>query len=186
MSDIWDAAIEEARSSASVDQFELETIELLHPAFVDTEGLPSGIRLVLDERQWTLRLENDAPLDAGELVQFEPCAMRVVRPEQLEGQIGEVKLAFDFVGREVLPWVDEALSIRADGRLIVRSWLASRNMATGEYTVVGRPLEVLRGLTVRELHASGTSIEITAAFKDLVNVGFPRPRFTQNHFPGLF
>lgn len=185
MADIWDAAVEEARASASVDQFELETIELMHPAFI-ADGLPASIRLVLDEREWNLELEAAAPLDGGETVLFVPAAMRVVRPEQVEGQIGEVRLAFDFVARDVLPWIDSALSIRADGRLILRTWLATRNMATGAYTCSGAPQEILGGLTVRELQADALSIEMTAAFKDLINVGYPRRLFTQADFPGLF
>lgn len=186
MADIWDAAVEEARASATVDQFELETIEMLHPAFVSDDDLPDSIRLVLDEQDWNLELEDAAPLNGGETVLFRSAAMRVVRPEQAEGQIGEVRLAFDFVTREVLPWIDEALSIRADGRLIVRTWIATRNMATGLYTVTGAPLEILTGLTVREIHATAASIELTASFKDLINVGWPRRLFTQDEFPGLF
>ena len=186
MADIWDAAIAEARASASVDQFELETIEMLHPAFVSDDDLPDSIRLVLDNQEWDLQLEPSAPLNGGHQVRFDPAAMRIVRPEQAEGQIGEVRLAFDFVAREVLPWIDGALSIRADGRLIMRTWLASLNRATGAYSVTGGPLEVLTGLTVREIRATASSIELTAAFKDMVNVGWPRRLFTQDEFPGLF
>ncbi|MHB2265804.1 DUF1833 family protein [Aliihoeflea sp. PC F10.4] len=183
---IWDAAIAEARASAAMDQIELEAIELLHPMFVSDQNLPDSIRLVLDERAWDLQLEPDAPLKGGQVTAFEPAAMRIVRPDQAEGQIGEVRLAFDFVGREVLPWIDEALSIRADGRLILRSWLANHNADTGAWSVHGGPLEVLRGLTVREIYATASTIELTAAFKDLINVGFPRRRFIQDDFPGLF
>lgn len=185
MADIWNAAVEEARASATVDQFELETIELLHPAFT-SDDLPDSMRLVLDERDWPLELEAAAPLKGGQTVLFQSAAMRVARPEQVEGQIGEVRLAFDFVSREVLPWIDEALSIRADGRLIIRTWLASRDMVTGLYTVTGAPLEILSGLTVREIRASAASIELTASFRDLINVGWPRRLFTQAEFPGLF
>lgn len=186
MADIWDAALAEARASASIDQFELEGIEITHPAWVGDDELPGALRMVLDERDWSLKLENDAPLHAGQTVPFIATAMRLVRPQQAEGQIGEVTLAFDFVGRTVLPWIDQALSIRADGRLILRTWLASRNNLTGEWSVTGAPLEKLAGLTVREIHATATAIELTAAFKDLINVGFPRRRFVQDDFPGLF
>lgn len=186
MADIWDAAIEEARASASVDQFELEAVEIAHPAWVGEDELPGALRMVLDERDWNLTLEAGAPLHGGQMVPHTATAMRVVRPEQVEGQIGEVKLAFDFVSRAVLPWIDQALSIRADGRLILRTWLATRNMETGVWSVSGPPVEVLPGLTVREIHATATAIELTAAFKDLVNVGWPRRRFLQAEFPGLF
>lgn len=186
MPDIFDAAVAEARASASVDVFELETVEIIHPALVGDDDLPDSLRLVLDERAWMLLLEADAPLRGGQTVEFTPCAMRVVRPSQTEGQIGNVSLAFDFVSRAVLPVIDEALSIRADGRLVLRTWLATRNMATGDYSVAGPPSERLQGLTIREIRATETTVELTAAFKDMVNVGFPRRLFTQADFPGLF
>lgn len=186
MADIWDAAIEEARASASIDQFELEAVEIRHPAWVGGDDLPSSLRLVLDEREWNLQHEPDAPLNPSQSVLYVPTAMRIVRPEQAEGQIGEVSLAFDFVSRAVLPWIDEALSIHADGQLTLRSWIANRNMATGAWSVSGRPKEVLKGLIVRKISASATTIQLTASFKDLVNVGFPRRLFEPSEFPGLF
>lgn len=186
MADIWDAAMEEARASASIDVFELEAIEISHPAWVGDDDLPGALRMVLDAREWNVTHEAGAPLAAGQPVLYTPTAMRIVRPEQAEGQPGEVRLAFDFVTRAVLPWIDEALSIRADGRMILRTWLATRHVATGEWSVAGPPREVLKGLTVREIDATATTIELTAAFKDLINVGFPRRLFTQAEFPGLF
>lgn len=181
----WTAAMEEARASASVSQFELETIEILHPAFV-TRDEPDSIRLVLDSRDWDLQLEAAAPLKGGQVVTFQAAAMRITRPPQQEGTTGTVGLSFDFIGREVLPWIDEALSIRADARLIVRTWLANRNATTGEYSVVGPPHEILGGLTVGKINATARTVELTASFRDMLNVGFPRARFTQDNFPGLF
>lgn len=186
MADVWDDAIAEARASASVDQFELEAVEIRHPAWVDENDLPAALRLVLDNRDWNLLHEPEAPLNAGQTVTYVSTAMRIIRPEQTEGQIGTVGLAFDFVSRAVLPWIDEALSIRADGQLTLRSWLAGRNMSTGDYTVSGPPREILKGLIVRKITASATSIELSASFKDLVNIGFPRRLFEPSEFPGLF
>lgn len=182
----WTVAVEEARASASVSQFELETIEILHPAFVGEDDLPDSIRLVLDERDWDLLLEAGAPLKGGQVVSFRSAAMRITRPPQQEGTTGSVGLGFDFVGREILPWIDEALSIRADARLIVRTWLAARDATTGIYTATGTPQEILRGLTVGRINATARSVDLTASFRDLLNVGFPRRRFVQDDFPGLF
>lgn len=183
---IWDEAIAEARASASINQFEIETIEMLHPAFVGDDDMPDSLRLVLDERDWNLQLENSAPLHGGQIVKFTSAAMRVDPPSQEEGSLGSVRLGFDFVSRAVQPWLDKAVSIRADGRLILRTWLATRNEVTGDYSVTGMPLEVLAGLTVREVNCTATSVELTAQFRDLVNVGFPRRYFRQDDFPGLF
>lgn len=183
---IWEAAIAEARASASVNHFEIETIEMLHPAFVSAENMPDSLRLVLDERDWNLQLEAGAPLNGGQTVAFTPAAMRIAPPAQEEGSLGSVRLVFDFVSRAVQPWLDKAVSIRADGKLILRTWLATRNEVTGDYAVAGPPLEVLAGLTVRDVQCTATSVELTAQFRDLVNVGFPRRYFRQEDFPGLF
>lgn len=186
MADIYDAAIEEARASAPIDVFELEAIELRHPAWVDEGDLPGALRMVLDLREWNLTHEAGAPVAAGQSVLYRPAAVRVVRPEQAEGQPGDVTLAFDFVSRAVLPWIDEALSIRADGQMTLRTWLAEKNIVTGAWQVSGPPKEILKGLTVRKINATATSISLTASFRDLFNVGFPRRLFSQNEFPGLF
>lgn len=186
MADIFDAAIEEARASAPIDVFELEAIEITHPAWVAEDDTPGALRMVLDLRDWNLTHEADAPIAAGQSVLYRPAAVRVVRPEQAEGQPGDVTLAFDFVSRAVLPWIDEALSIRADGRMILRTWVANKNIVTGAWQVSGPPKERLKGLTVRKINASATSISLTASFKDMFNVGFPRRLFTQSEFPGLF
>jgi len=185
MPDLWTEAIEEARASASVDQFELVTFELLHPAFVDENNDPDSIRGVLDQQDWDLELEAAAPLNGGQTVTFKAMGFRIIRPAQEEAGLGQVRLSFDHVSREVQPWLDEAVSVRADGELIIRTWLATRNMGTGAYTATGGPAEILKGLTVRDVVMRGNSIELTAHFKDVTNIGFPRRKFGLDDWPGL-
>jgi hypothetical protein len=186
MTDLWSAAIEEARASAPADVFELETIEILHPAFVDEEDAPDSIRAVLDEREWSLELEADAPLHGGETVLFKPVALNIVRPEQAAGGFGEVQLSIDNVNRALMPHLDAAVQIRATAQLIVRVYLAVRDGDTGEYSVGGPPDEILGELTIRDIDISGTTLNCTARFMDLLSVGFPRRIFSREDFPALF
>lgn len=182
----WTEAIEEARASAPADVFELETIEILHPAFVDDEDNPDSVRLVLDDRDWELELEPDAPLNGGQSVTFSKAAMRIERPAQEEGTLGEVRLSFDNVPRAYMPYLDAAAQVRATAQLILRVWLADRDLETGAYSAEGPPAEILRGLTIRGVQITGRSVTATARFLDLLNLGFPRRIFSREDFPALF
>ena len=63
-------AIKEAYASAPSEQIILHTLELRHPAFVNDAGEPVAIRVVRDTSDLWARLESQAPLQAGEHVQF--------------------------------------------------------------------------------------------------------------------
>ena len=63
-------AIKEAYASAPSEQIILHTLELRHPAFVDETGQLVAIRVVRDTGDLWARLESQAPLQAGERVQF--------------------------------------------------------------------------------------------------------------------
>jgi hypothetical protein len=186
MADLWSDAIEEARASAPADTIELETIEILHAGIVDAEDNPDSIRGVLDDREWLLQLEDDAPLRGGETVLFSPLALRVDLPSQEADASTGARLAFDNVPRTFMPVLDEAVKIRATAELIVRTWVAVRDPETGIYSVSGPPDEKLAGLTIREIDMSGTTITATARFIDLLNRGFPSRTFSREDFPALF
>lgn len=186
MPDLWSEAIEEARASAPADVIELETIEIVHPAFVDEAEEPDSIRGVLDEAAWELELEADAPLKGGEVVTFSPLALRVERPAQEEGTLGQVRLSFDNVPRAFMPLLDEAVQVRATARLILRTWVAVRDSETGVYAAAGPPDEILGELTIRDIEVSGRTVTGTARFLDLLNVGFPGRTFSREEFAALF
>ncbi|MEJ0012785.1 MAG: DUF1833 family protein [Bauldia sp.] len=186
MSDLWTAAIEEARASAPADTLELETIELIHPAFLDEEGFPGSVRGVLDERAWELELEDAAPLHGGEVVTFSPVAMRLDRPEQAADTLGQVRLAFDNVPRKYAPMFDAAVTVRATARLIIRTWTAVRDLETGAYAAPGPPGELIGELTVRDVDFTGTTTTMSARFLDLLSRGFPGRKFSREDFAALF
>lgn len=63
-------ALKEAYASADSEIIILHTLELRHPAFVDENGLPTAIRVVRDNVNHICRLEESAPLNAGQDVEF--------------------------------------------------------------------------------------------------------------------
>lgn len=63
-------ALKEAYASAPSDVILLHTLELRHPTFVDDHGNSTAIRVVRDHINHTCTLENSAPLNHGEAVEF--------------------------------------------------------------------------------------------------------------------
>ena len=64
-------ALKEAYASAPSETVLLHTLELRHPAFVDDNGNPTAIRIVRDNKNYICRLEDTAPLNPGEEVEFQ-------------------------------------------------------------------------------------------------------------------
>lgn len=182
----FSAALEEAYASAPADEYIIETLELIHAAFVDDDNMPDSIRVCFDGQQHMLKLEDSAPLHAGQTVLFEPLALEVTLPEQKEGTLGEMKLVFDGVPKEYLEKLDSAVGLRSSAKLIYREWVAIHDKETGTYLANGAPDFVLGEMTIKKIRAAQTAIEATATFVDLLNRGFPRRKFTREQFPGLF
>ena len=88
-------AIKEAYSSAPIDVVILHTIELRHDLFVDEEGSPTQIRVILDNRDWTARLESSAPVDGGNFVNFTGFAFNLSLPPIDDGAQPVLKLVID-------------------------------------------------------------------------------------------
>ena len=185
MSD-WSAALEEAYASAPADEFVIQTLELIHPAFVDENDAADSVRIVLDGRDWDLTLEEGAPLFGGQTKTFQALAMEVTMPEQVEGQMGSIKMALDNVPRSVWPKLQAAARVRASALVIYREWVAVRDLVNGIYTPSPAPDMVLGDLTMKVVSATVLRVEGMASFVDLLNKGFPRSTFSREHYPGLF
>jgi Domain of unknown function (DUF1833) len=182
----WSAALAEAYSSAPADDFVISTLELLHPAFVDSEDNADSIRIALDNREWDLTYEEDAPLFAGQTKTFEPLAMQITLPEQSESSFGTLNLSLDNVPRTIWPKLQLAAKVRASAMVIYREWVAVRDTGTGVYSVANAPDMIINQLTMRMVTATQLRLEGSATFVDLLNKAFPRRTFSREDFPGLF
>lgn len=186
MADIWSEAFLEAVASAPADEIIISTLELIHPAFVDEEDNPESLRAVLDDRDWTLELEPNAPLHGGDEVLFEKLAIRVTLPEQTENNLGSAKIAMDNVPRKYIKQLEQATSIRANATLIYREWIGVHDPETGVTTVSGPPDFIIGNMTIQVVEITDLRIEATARFQDLLNQGFPLRKFTREEWPALF
>lgn len=182
----WSTALAEAYAVAPADDYVVHTLELLHPQFTDGQGNADSIRIALDNRPWELRYEATAPLFGGQVKTFEPLSMQVSLPEQSETSFGSLKLSLDNVPRTIWPKLQSAARVRASAKVIYREWVAVRNVSTGVYTPSDAPDMIIDQLTMRVVTATLLRLEGNATFVDLLNKGFPRRTFSQDHFPGLF
>lgn len=171
-------AWQEAIASAPADAVVLSTLELIHPTFVDGEGNPDSIRVVLDEEDHTFTLEATAPIKPGQEVLFEALALTVTQPEQEDGKLGgTLQITLDNVPRTILPSLHEAATVRARAQIIYREYVLDDTT---------EPDLVIDGLSAKIVQITQTKITCSATFLDLLNASFPTRIFSQDDFPGLF
>lgn len=185
---LWGEALEEAYASAPTDEVVLHTLELRHPSFTDAEGNPSAVRLVRDPGTLLetiddvevyglrLRLEDDAPMNAGEFVTFVSCMFDFSLPGQAEGSLPEVEVSLDNVTREVSGYLDTAVGERATLELTYREFLASDK---------GTPQFILSGLSLSRVRSTVFRVSGSASFVDLLNSSFPKKLYRPSEFRGL-
>ena len=101
-------AIKEAYASAPSEQIILHTLELRHPAFVDEDGQQVAIRVVRDTGDLWARLESQAPLQAGERVQFVAMGFELDLPPVDTMPVPEITVTLDNVSREIVRHLDAA------------------------------------------------------------------------------
>lgn len=175
MSDPFTDAWAEAEASvAPVDVF--DTLELQHPAFVDDDG-PFAVRAVNgvhDDQQFSL--EDDAPMDAGEEVNFQAIPFFAERSEFSEGKTPECKVTIDGVDDEITPYLEDAVTLRADMIAIYRQYRAD-DLSAPCYG----PIQFV----LKQVEVSGTAITGTLKIDDLSNRKFPNKVYTYKEFPGL-
>lgn len=173
----YSEALAAAYATAPEDEVVLDTIELIHPAFVDADG-PVAVRVVNDHSPLVATLEADAPLNPGETVEFASCYFQFTRPPESESaSLPEVEVRVDNVSRVLIPYLDLAKTSRVPITLIWRPYLTSD--LTGPH--MNPPLT----LTLRNVGGDMNSLTARAGFTDLANRRFPSMDYTPRTFPGL-
>jgi hypothetical protein len=165
-------AIKEAYASAPSDIVIVNTIEIRHPAF-DTP-----IRVVADFAPVTARLEPLAPLNGGELVEFQAFAFELTLPEVMDRGVPELNLRIDNVSREIIQHIELAMGLPEKLELTYRAFL-SNDLDGGPHN--DPPLH----LTITSIEADAMSINARASIADFVNKKFPSKEYDERQFPGL-
>lgn len=188
--DIWAAALQEAYASAPTDEVILSTLELRHPSFIE-DGQLTAVRVIsefgtlLEESEdpdvedvygWELKLEDNAPVQAGQTVKFVSCQFSITKPEQNENELPTFNIAIDNVSRLIMQYLDDALAYRAKLELTYREYLASDVLT---------PSFILGGASLKDVKCNNARVTGTARFADLVNKTFPGKVYRPNEFRGL-
>lgn len=184
---LWSEALEEAYASNPSDEVILHTLEFRHPSFVDDEGEPTAVRVVMDPGELLeagdpdiygleLTLEADAPMNAGETVKFVSCMFDFSLPGQPDGALPEVEVSLDNVTREISAYLDAAVGERATLELTYREYLASDRT---------QPQFLINGLSLSRVRSNVFRVVGTASFVDLLNKSFPAKLYRPNEFRGL-
>lgn len=165
-------AIKEAYASAPSDVVIINTLEIRHPAFT------TPIRVVSDFVTVTARLEVNAPVDGGVMVDFIPFAFELTLPEVMDRGVPELQLRIDNVSREIIQNIELAMGLPEKLEITYRAFL-SNDLSGGPHN--DPPLH----LTITSIEADAYSIQARASIADFVNKKFPNKEYDERQFPGL-
>jgi len=203
--DRYSQAIKEAYASCPSNEVQLDTLELIHPAFLDDLGSPTAIRVVrnyADTQTWlnldaaavqpvldalppdqlelvglVARLEDSAPLDAGSLVSWTALAFELDRPPVDETPVPEITVKLDNVSREISRYLTDAATSNDYVTCRYRPYLMSTALDGPE---MDPPLVFV----LTEIQVS-TVISAKGRLEDAAARNFPNENYTTAKFPGL-
>jgi hypothetical protein len=167
-------AWQEAAATVDVDERMLVTIEIIHSVFVE-DGRPAPIRAVQNTEDLSFRLDESAPLDAGETVLFRGIMFGIEYPSI--GKLGvEAPLWIDNVGREVSRYLEPATKLNESVVVIFRGYLKSDPNTVGH-----GPYRLL----LRNVKRKGSKLEGTLTIADPTRLRVMREIYDNARFPAL-
>lgn len=174
----FSAAYAEAIGNARIDRVMLATYELLHPAFLDSNGALYAVRIVNDYADLTAVLESTAPLNAGTAVTFTALPVEVSGPDESDsGQTPAITFSIDGVSQLLVQQLDYALAT------LVPVTVTERIYASDDLS--GPAVSPVLTMTLRDVVVSDTRVTARAIFYDPSNRGFPRQEYVRTQYPGL-
>jgi hypothetical protein len=177
MSDPWNAAWLEAEATAPPQLEVFPTLEFRHPVFVDDVTGPFAMRVVaLTSVDQTFGIEADGVMDAGTEQLFKAVTFMAERPEFTEGKTPECAITLDNVAREMVPYLEAAVAMRADMEVTYREY-RSDDLTAPCYGPVT--------FTIKKVSVNGTQLKATAKIEDLANRKFPSQVYTTIEYPAL-
>lgn len=167
-------AWEEAAATVDATEVILPTLEILHSTIVE-DGRPAPIRAVRNNEDMVFRLEESAPLDAGEAVTFKAVPFGIDFPRI--GKLGaEAPIWIDNVNREVARYLEPATKLNESVVVIFRGYLKSDPDTVGH-----GPFRLL----LRNVKRKGARLEGTLTIADPTRLRVMREIYDQARFPAL-
>ena len=170
-------AIQEAYANAPSDAIILHTLELRHPDFRDDAGNTTAIRVVRDQVDLTARLESDAPLNAGQIVNFIAMGFDLDLPPVDTAPVPEIVVTLDNVSREIVRHLDAAAESQSVIEITYRPYLSN--------DLEGPQMDPPITLVLSEVEADVQRVTARARMMDIGNKAFPSRTYTAREFPGL-
>ena len=171
MAELSDAAKE---AYASCDTQVIYTLELRHPGFT------APIRVVRDRQNLLSTLEDDAPLNAGQEVEFIALGFDLKLPEANKNKLPELAIEIDNIyleeeGRRISDYVDDTLGSLDQIELTCRAYTPD----------IATPIDQPYHLILHEVSADKYKVSAKAKFFNAQNETFPRNTYTIEEFPTL-
>jgi hypothetical protein len=170
-------AMKEAYASNPRGEIIVETLEFIHPSFVDDDNSPTALRFVNDGQDIFAGLEASAPVQPGQTVQFTALPFEAVPPGFEEGQTPNLTITVDNVGRVMTEQLEAATQSSEPIIVIYRPYLLS--------DLAGPQMDPPIQMGVLKATADLMKVTFTATLDDVTNVPFPRRQYTPDDFPGL-
>ena len=170
-------AIQEAYAHAPSDAIILHTLEIRHPDFRDENGNPTAIRVVRDQLDLQARLEADAPMDAGTIVNFVAMGFDLDLPAVDTTPVPEIVVTLDNVSREIVRYLDVAAESQSVIEITYRPYLSN--------DLEGPQMDPPITLILSEVEADVQRVTARARMMDIGNKAFPSRNYTAKEFPGL-
>ncbi|KAF1005479.1 MAG: hypothetical protein GAK28_03231 [Luteibacter sp.] len=170
-------ALKEAYASNPVGDVVMETLEFLHPSFVDENGNPDSLRLVNDGADLYATLEASAPHLPGQTVRFMAFAFTAKPPGFESGQTPNLVITVDNVGRELTAQLEAATASQVPVQVIYRIYLIT--------DLSGPQMDPPIMMNMIKASADVMKVQVTATLDDVTNIPFPRRLYTPDDFPGL-
>lgn len=171
----FDEAWAEAAASNRRNAGRLVTLEFIHPG-ITAEDVIVPVRAVAARRAYNLRLEDVAPVNAGELVTFEPLGFSSSMPVRAANGAVTCRITIANIGGRLWPYIEKAVEVQADATLILRQYFKS----DPDTIVFGPVVFVVTGVTI----ANGT-VEGECSIDTHADVMVPSLKYTADRFNNL-
>lgn len=173
---MYSEALKEAYASADVDEPALSTLEFRHSTFVQG-GVPYAIRIVSDKVAHDFLLENDAPIEGGKIVTFQPCGFELQLPKIEQDGVPSMQITVANVARILMPYLEQAISSLDKIEVTYRPYLLG--------SVDGPEMDPVLHMSLTKVHVGTFQITGRATLEDVHNWAFPNRKYTTKDFPGL-
>lgn len=176
MPDPFTAAWEEAVASNPKNIVQIETLELINPAFIDdVEGVTS-IRCCNDLVDHNLRHESTAPMFPGQYKLYKALPFDITFPGFEEGKGPEATVRVDNIGWEVGQYLDEAEGLFQPITCLYRVYLSNAKgvVAFGPFKFI-----------MRDVLEKGAAIEGKVTMANVQNLRFLRKTYSKKEYPSL-